>query len=69
MERVKKRPKLLHRRRRQIKQEEARRNFPIEGCRGSPAPSAHARDEREMRREAGIRCGVEATARRGAGLR
>ncbi|KDP38821.1 hypothetical protein JCGZ_04978 [Jatropha curcas] len=59
-----------NRRRRKIRQEEARRDLPIEGCRGTPAPSAYARDERERRREAGIRCDVDAMARRhSAGLR
>ncbi|KDP30371.1 hypothetical protein JCGZ_17100 [Jatropha curcas] len=54
--------------RQKIEEQEARRDFPIKGCRGSPALSAYAKNERKERRDAGIRCGEEATARCGTGL-
>ncbi|KDP39248.1 hypothetical protein JCGZ_01006 [Jatropha curcas] len=50
----------ISRRRGKVEEQEARHHFSIEGCRGAPASSVCARDEREMRKEAGIRYDVEA---------
>ncbi|KDP44596.1 hypothetical protein JCGZ_22178 [Jatropha curcas] len=52
------------------KSSDLRRDFPIGRNRRFPAIAELAKDQRRERgREAGNRCGVGATARRGAGLR
>ncbi|KDP43602.1 hypothetical protein JCGZ_16889 [Jatropha curcas] len=49
--------------RRKVEEQEARRDFPIEGSRGSPAPSAYTRKERRERKRGRSCCSEEATAR------
>ncbi|KDP27125.1 hypothetical protein JCGZ_22034 [Jatropha curcas] len=66
---VKERPELLRRRERsqrhwKVEEQEARRDFSIEGGRSSPAPSIRARNERKGERMAT----TAAARRRGAGL-